>query len=105
MADERIRVLLVDDHAVVRQGLRMFLGLDAELDQVGAGKADFVQTGHDRMLPPGQNALTVTRGTVCCGQPLQPGIFVRCEDGWNSNREYTDQWAWVCCHLRRSRRL
>ena len=30
-----IRVLVVDDHSVVRQGLRMFLGLDAELDVVG----------------------------------------------------------------------
>jgi NarL family two-component system response regulator LiaR len=30
-----IRILLADDHAVVRQGLRMFLGLDAELDIVG----------------------------------------------------------------------
>ena len=30
-----IRILLADDHAVVRQGLRMFLGLDPELDVVG----------------------------------------------------------------------
>ncbi|MBK8834991.1 MAG: response regulator transcription factor [Anaerolineae bacterium] len=30
-----MRVLVVDDHSVVRQGLRMFLGLDAELDVVG----------------------------------------------------------------------
>lgn len=30
-----IRVLLVDDHAVVRQGLRMFLKLDPELEVVG----------------------------------------------------------------------
>jgi NarL family two-component system response regulator LiaR len=30
-----IRILIADDHAVVRQGLRMFLGLDAELDVVG----------------------------------------------------------------------
>lgn len=33
--DMTIRILLVDDHAVVRQGLRMFLGLDPELDIVG----------------------------------------------------------------------
>lgn len=30
-----IRVLLVDDHKVVRQGLRMFLGLDDEIEVVG----------------------------------------------------------------------
>jgi DNA-binding NarL/FixJ family response regulator len=30
-----IRVLLVDDHSVVRQGLRMFLNLDPELEVVG----------------------------------------------------------------------
>lgn len=30
-----IRVLIVDDHSVVRQGLRMFLGLDAGLQVVG----------------------------------------------------------------------
>ncbi len=30
-----IRLIIADDHAVVRQGLRMFLGLDAELEVVG----------------------------------------------------------------------
>ena len=30
-----IRILLVDDHAVVRQGLNMFLGLDPDLEVVG----------------------------------------------------------------------
>jgi len=33
-----IRVLLVDDHSVVRQGLRMFLGLDDELEVVGEAR-------------------------------------------------------------------
>lgn len=30
-----IRILVVDDHSVVRQGLKMFLGLDPELEIVG----------------------------------------------------------------------
>ncbi|SEI73579.1 two component transcriptional regulator, LuxR family [Deinococcus reticulitermitis] len=30
-----VRVLLVDDHAVVRQGLRLFLGLDEQIEVVG----------------------------------------------------------------------
>ena len=30
-----IRILIVDDHSVVRQGLRMFLALDRELEVVG----------------------------------------------------------------------
>ncbi|HZG62861.1 MAG TPA: response regulator transcription factor [Rubrobacteraceae bacterium] len=30
-----IRILIVDDHSVVRQGLRMFLSLDSELEVVG----------------------------------------------------------------------
>jgi DNA-binding NarL/FixJ family response regulator len=30
-----IRILLADDHGMVRQGLRMFLGLDPELEVVG----------------------------------------------------------------------
>jgi DNA-binding NarL/FixJ family response regulator len=37
-----IRVLIADDHAVVRQGLRMFLGLDPEFEIVGEA-ADGVQ--------------------------------------------------------------
>lgn len=32
---ETVRVLLVDDHAVVRQGLKLFLGLDPDIEVVG----------------------------------------------------------------------
>lgn len=44
-----IRVLLVDDHAVVRQGLRMFLSLDEALTIVGeaVNGADALQKAHD----------------------------------------------------------
>lgn len=40
-----IRILIVDDHAVVRQGLRMFLAADPEFQVVGeaAGGAEAVQ--------------------------------------------------------------
>jgi DNA-binding NarL/FixJ family response regulator len=33
-----IRVLIADDHAVVRQGLRMFLDLESDIDLVGEAK-------------------------------------------------------------------
>ena len=33
-----IRILIADDHSVVRQGLRMFLGLDPELEVVGEAR-------------------------------------------------------------------
>lgn len=33
-----VRILIVDDHAVVREGLQMFLGLDPELEIVGAAQ-------------------------------------------------------------------
>jgi NarL family two-component system response regulator LiaR len=35
ISSRTVRVLLVDDHAVVRQGLRLFLGLDPLIDVVG----------------------------------------------------------------------
>ena len=41
------RVLIADDHSVVRQGLRMFLGSDPELEIVGEARdgAEAVQLG------------------------------------------------------------
>lgn len=44
-----IRVLLVDDHAVVLDGLSMFLGLDPDLEIVGraANGAEAVEMAHD----------------------------------------------------------
>jgi DNA-binding NarL/FixJ family response regulator len=43
-----IRILIADDHSVVRQGLKMFLGLDSELDVIGeaADGAEAVRLAH-----------------------------------------------------------
>ncbi|MBE2201249.1 MAG: response regulator transcription factor [Anaerolinea sp.] len=47
-----IRVMLVDDHSVVRQGLRMFLSLDSELAVVGeaANGQEAIEAAH-RLRP------------------------------------------------------
>lgn len=47
-----IRVMLVDDHSVVRQGLRMFLSLDSELTVVGeaANGQEAIEAAH-RLRP------------------------------------------------------
>jgi DNA-binding NarL/FixJ family response regulator len=44
-----IRILLVDDHSVVRKGLRMFLSLDPELEVVGEARdgAEAVRMAHE----------------------------------------------------------
>ena len=44
-----IRVLIADDHGVVRQGLRMYLGLDPELEVVGeaANGAEALHLAHE----------------------------------------------------------
>ena len=44
-----IRILIADDHSVVRQGLRMFLGLDPEIEVVGeaANGAEALRLAHD----------------------------------------------------------
>jgi len=44
-----IRILIADDHSVVRQGLRMFLSLDPELEVVGEASngAEAVQMAHN----------------------------------------------------------
>jgi len=47
-----IRILLVDDHSVVRQGLRMFLALDPELEVVGEAANGEEGTEQVRKLKP-----------------------------------------------------
>ncbi len=47
-----IRVLLVDDHKVVRQGLRMFLGLEADLEIVGEAANGQQAVAQARALSP-----------------------------------------------------
>jgi DNA-binding NarL/FixJ family response regulator len=65
-----IRILTVDDHSVVRQGLRMFLALDEELEVVGeaADGAEAVQLTHELqpdvvlmdLLMPGMDGISAT---------------------------------------------
>jgi len=65
-----IRILIADDHSVVRQGLRMFLGLDAELDVVGEAEngAEALRMAHELrpdivlmdMLMPVMDGITAT---------------------------------------------
>lgn len=44
-----IRILLADDHSVVRQGLKMFLGLDEELEVIGEAEngAEALKMAHE----------------------------------------------------------
>src|SRR5947209_15012091 len=65
-----IRVLIADDHAVVREGLRMFLGRDPELAVVGeaADGEEAVQLARELcpdvvlmdLLLPGMDGITAT---------------------------------------------
>jgi NarL family two-component system response regulator LiaR len=45
-----VRILIVDDHGVVRQGLRMYLALDPELEVVGeaANGAEALRLAHEQ---------------------------------------------------------
>jgi DNA-binding NarL/FixJ family response regulator len=66
-----IRILIADDHAVVRQGLRTFLTLDPEFEVVGeaADGAEAVRVAHDArpdvvlmdLLMPEMDGITATQ--------------------------------------------
>lgn len=47
-----IKILIVDDHSVVRQGLRMFLGVDPELQVVGEARDGQEAVDKTRQLNP-----------------------------------------------------
>src|SRR5947209_12643560 len=65
-----IRIVIADDHSVVRQGLRMFLGLDPELEVVGEATdgADALRLARELrpdvvvmdLLMPGMNGIEAT---------------------------------------------
>lgn len=65
-----IRILIADDHGVVRQGLQMFLALDADLEVVGeaCNGIDALKLAHDLhpdvvlmdLLMPGMDGITAT---------------------------------------------
>jgi NarL family two-component system response regulator LiaR len=50
--DKKIRVLLVDDHAVVRQGLRMFIEMQNDMEVVGEGENGFEAVELAKRLKP-----------------------------------------------------
>lgn len=66
-----IRVLIVDDHSVVRQGLRMFLSLDSDLELVGEaenGEEALAQVAELKpdvvlmdLVMPGMDGITATQ--------------------------------------------
>jgi len=70
-----IRVLIADDHNVVRQGLRMFLALDAELEVVGEASdgAEAVRLARELkpdvvlmdLLMPGIDGVAATNAIRC----------------------------------------
>ena len=65
-----IRILITDDHSVVRQGLRMFLGLDPDIEIVGEASdgAEAVKMAGELqpdvvlmdLLMPGMDGITAT---------------------------------------------
>lgn len=65
-----IRIIIADDHSVVRQGLKMFLGLDPDLEIIGeaADGAEAVKMAHELnpdvvlmdMLMPVMDGITAT---------------------------------------------
>src|SRR6476661_3302230 len=66
-----IRIVIADDHSVVRQGLKMFLGLDPDLEIIGeaADGAEAVKMAHELnpdvvlmdMLMPVMDGITATQ--------------------------------------------
>src|SRR5215207_5146020 len=63
-----IRILITDDHAVVRQGLRMFLGLDPEMDVVGEAENGAEALKLVELLTPDDLLMPVMGGIEATGQ-------------------------------------
>ena len=78
---EKIRVLIVDDHQVVRQGLRTFLELHADIDVVGEAGDGASAVARARELEPnivlmdlvmpGMDGIAATRAIKALGKATQ----------------------------------
>ena len=67
-------------------------GNDAEGRQIGRFEAELGEAGNAAKAAAGKAAIAGAGDPVCCGQPLQPGIFVR--------REYRKRTTGLCHDLR-----
>ena len=82
MEPNRIRVLVVDDHAVVRGGLRLFLLAFEDLELVGEAGRPVIHNGamvglrcpSQAVVTPATNAVLALEASV----PAAPGPCIRC---------------------------
>lgn len=96
LSDQKIRILLVDDHPLVRQGLRMFIELQEDMQVVGeasTGAQAVELAAHLQpdvilldLVMPGMDGVEATRRILACSaaKDAQPvpnigGDFIRQE--------------------------
>ncbi|TME57536.1 MAG: response regulator transcription factor, partial [Chloroflexi bacterium] len=59
-----IRVLLADDHDILRQGLRLLLGMQAEIDVVGEARTGREAIEMVRALKPGVVVMDISMADI-----------------------------------------